>query len=84
MSMYQANKFLRDVSRSAELARQYVIDMDAVLKNYQLTREEEEELKGWEVRRLYKQGANPFLLLVYSAAIGKGIPAYSEAINKGL
>jgi hypothetical protein len=82
--MYQVNKFLRDISRSAELAGQCVIDIDAILKNYQLTREEEEALKGWEVKRLYDQGANPFLLLVYSAAIGKGIPAYSEAINQEL
>lgn len=84
MSLYQVNRFLQDVSRSAELARQVREDIAAVLENYRLTREEEAALKGWEVRRLYEHGANPFLLLAYSAAIGKGIPAYREAINQGL
>ncbi len=82
MSMYQVNMFLRDVNRSTELARQCAIDIAAVLGNYQLTREEEEALTGWEVRELYELGAHPLLLLVYSLATGKDMSAYVKAINQ--
>lgn len=82
MSSYQVNRFLRDVNRSAELAGQCAMDTGAVLKNYQLTPEEEQALKGWEVRTLYDMGAHPLLLLVYSLATSKDMAAYARAINQ--
>ena len=81
MSVYQVNRFLRDVNRSAELAGQSVRDIDTVLSNYQLTPEERETLKGWEVRKLYEHGAHPLLLLIYSLATHKDMAAYARAIN---
>jgi hypothetical protein len=46
---------------------------DALLQNYDLTAEEREAIKGWQVRQLYDMGANPLLLLVYSMATGKDL-----------
>ncbi len=82
MSVYQVNRFLRDVNRSATLAGQCEQDIDGVLNNYQLTLEESAALKRWEVRKLYDMGANPLLLLVYSLATNKDMAAYARAINQ--
>jgi hypothetical protein len=82
MSVYQVNRFLRDVNRSAELAGRCTRDMDAVLGEYQLTGEEREALKDWQVRKLYDLGANPLPLLVYSLATNKDMAAYARAINQ--
>ncbi len=82
MSIYQVNRFLHDVNRSAELAGQCKFDIGAILRSYQLTPEEEQALKGWEVRKLYDMGANPLLLLVYSLATSKDMAAYARAINQ--
>jgi hypothetical protein len=82
MSVYQVNRFLRDVNRSVELAGRCTRDIDAVLGDYQLTSEEREALRGWEVRKLYDMGANPLLLLVYSLATNKDMAAYARAINQ--
>ena len=48
---------------------------------YQVTPEERETLKGWEVRKLYEHGAHPLLLLIYSLATHKDMAAYARAIN---
>jgi hypothetical protein len=82
MSLYQVNKLLRDVNRSAELAQRCQTELDEVLPQYDLTPEEREAIKGWQVRRLYDMGANPLLLLVYSMATGKNMRAYVSAINQ--
>ena len=82
MSLYQVNKLLRDVNCSAELAQRCQTEPDAVLHKYDLTLEEREALKGWQVRKLYDMGANPLLLLVYSMATGKDIRTYVGAMNQ--
>jgi len=53
-----------------------------LLQKYELTAEEREAVKGWQVRKLYDMGANPLLLLVYSMAIGKDMRAYVRVINQ--
>lgn len=82
MSLYQVNKLLRDINRSAELAQRCQTEPDVVLQQYDLTPEEREALKGWQVRKLYDMGANPLLLLVYSMATGKDMRAYVGAMNQ--
>ena len=82
MSLYQVNKLLRDINRSAELAGRCQTAPDAVLNQYDLTGEEHEALKHWQVRKLYDMGANPLLLLVYSMATGKDLPTYVKALNE--
>ena len=82
MSLYQVNKLLRDVNRSVDLAQRCQTEPDMVLHQYDLTPEEREALKGWQVRKLYDMGANPLLLLVYSMATGKDIRAYVGAMNQ--
>ena len=82
MSLYQVNKLLRDVNCSAALAQRCQTEPDEVLHKYDLTPEEREALKGWQVRKLYDLGANPLLLLVYSMATGKDIRAYVGAMNQ--
>ncbi len=56
--------------------------MEAVLQHYELTSEEREAIKSWQVRKLYDMGANPFLLLVYSMATGNDMRAYVKAMNQ--
>ena len=82
MSLYQVNKLLRDVNRSVDLAQRCQTKPDVVLHQYDLTPEEREALKGWQVRKLYDMGANPLLLLVYSMATGKDIRTYVGAMNQ--
>jgi hypothetical protein len=82
MSLYQVNKLLRDVNCSADLAQRCQTEPDVVLRQYDLTPEEQEALKGWQVRKLYDMGANPLLLLVYSMATGKDMRAYVGAMNQ--
>ena len=82
MSLYQVNKLLRDMNCSMELANRCQSDPEAVLQRYELTAEEQEAIKGWQVRKLYDMGANPFLLLVSSMAAGKDMRAYVAAMNE--
>ena len=82
MSLYQVNKLLRDVNCSADLAQRCQNEPDEVLHQYNLTPEEREALKGWQVRKLYDMGANPLLLLVYSMATGKDMRTYVSAMNQ--
>ena len=82
MSLYQVNKLLRDVNCSADLAQRCQTEPDEVLHQYNLTPEEREALKGWQVRKLYDMGANPLLLLVYSMATGKDMRTYVSAMNQ--
>ena len=82
MSLYQVNKLLRDVNCSANLAQRCQTEPDVVLHQYDLTPEEREALKGWQVRKLYDMGANPLLLLVYSMATGRDMHAYVGAMNQ--
>jgi Aromatic-ring-opening dioxygenase LigAB, LigA subunit len=82
MSLYQVNKLLRDMNCSLELAQRCQSDAEAVLPQYELTAEEQEAIKGWQVRKLYDMGANPFLLLVSSMAAGKDMRAYVAAMNE--
>jgi protocatechuate 4,5-dioxygenase alpha chain len=82
MSLYQVNKLLRDVNGSADLAQRCQTEPDVVLRQYDLTPEEREALRGWQVRKLYDMGANPLLLLAYSMATGRDIRAYVGAMNQ--
>jgi hypothetical protein len=82
MSLYQVNKLLRDVNCSSALAQRCQTEPDVVLHQYDLTPEERDALKGWQVRKLYDMGANPLLLLVYSMATGRDIRAYVGAMNE--
>ena len=82
MSLYQVNKLLRDVNLSNELAQRYQSEPETVLQNYDLTSEEQEAIRGWQVRKLYDMGANPLLLLVYSMATGKDMRSYAAAMNE--
>ena len=82
MSLYQVNKLLRDANCNAELAQRCCTEMEAVLQHYELTSEEREAIKSWQVRKLYDMGANPFLLLVYSMTTGNDMRAYVKAMNQ--
>lgn len=82
MSLYQVNKLLRDINCNADLAQRCQTEADVVLHQYDLTPEEQEALKGWQVRKLYDMGANPLLLLVYSMATGKDMRTYVGAMNQ--
>lgn len=82
MSLYQVNKLLRDINRSAEVAQRCQREPETLLQQYDLTPEEKGAITGWQVRKLYDMGANPLLLLVYSFATGKDMRTYVAAMNE--
>jgi hypothetical protein len=82
MSLYQVNKLSRDMNCSHALAQRCRTDPDALLQSYDLTPEERDAIKGWQVRKLYDMGANPLLLLVSSMATGMDIRRYVQALNE--
>jgi hypothetical protein len=82
MSLYQVNKFLRDINCSADLAQRCKTAPDTLLQRYHLREEERDAIKGWRVRKLYDMGANSLLLLVYSMATGKDLPSYVKALKE--
>jgi hypothetical protein len=82
MSLYQVNKFLRDLSRSSDFVRRCQNGLSPVLEEYELNTEERGALREWEIKQLYEMGANPLLLLTSSMAMGKDIGSYVAALRK--
>jgi hypothetical protein len=82
MSVYQLNKLMRDLSRSREISQRCRSELDAVLKDYDLSEDEKGAVTGWRVRKLYDLGVNPFLLLMSSMAMGKNIREYVAALRQ--
>lgn len=82
MSVYQVNKMLRDINLSSELIQRYQTAPKSIMQGYDLSAEERQAVAGWQVRQLYDMGVNPLLLLVYSLAQGKDLPAYVAAMNE--
>ncbi len=82
MSLYQVNKFLRDVSRSATLAQRCQNSLGSVLNDYDLTTQEKVALERWQIRALYEMGVNPLLLLTSSMAMGQDMRSYVAELNE--
>jgi len=82
MSLYQLNKFLRDVSRSSDFVRRCRQSIESALEGYDLTAEEKGALGDWRIRRLYEMGVNPLLLLTSSMAMGKDLRSYVAALRE--
>jgi hypothetical protein len=76
MSLYQLNKFLRDLSRSSDFVNRCQKSLGSVLDGYELTTQEKRALEDWQVRQLYDMGVNPLLLLTSSMAMGKDMRSY--------
>lgn len=76
MSLYQMNKFLRDLSRSSDFVGRCQKSVESVLDGYELTAQEKHALKEWQIRALYDMGVNPLLLLTSSMAMGKDMRSY--------
>ncbi len=82
MSLYQLNKFLRDVSRSSDFVRRCQKSWESVLDGYELTAQEKRALEDWQIRALYDMGVNPLLLLTSSMAMGKDMRSYVAAVRE--
>jgi hypothetical protein len=82
MSLYQVNKFLRDVSRSAALAQRCRNSLSSVLEDYDLTPQEKGVLERWQIKTLYEMGVNPLLLLTSSMAMGQDMRSYVAALRE--
>ncbi len=82
MSLYQMNKFLRDLSRSSDCIRRCQSGMGAVLDSYELTAPEKHALEDWRIRALYDMGVNPLLLLTSSMAMGKDMRTYVAELRE--
>ena len=59
MSLYQVDKFQRDINHDRALAERWRAESGAVLERYDLSSDEREALAAWHVRKLYDMGANP-------------------------
>ena len=82
MSLYQINKFLRDLSRSSDFVSRCQKGLKLVLDGYELTAPEKHALEEWQIRALYDMGVNPLLLLTSSMAMGKDMRAYVAELRE--
>jgi hypothetical protein len=82
MSLYQMNKFLRDLSRSSDFVGRCQKSLGAVLDSYELTASEKHALEEWQIRALYDMGVNPLLLLTSSMAMGKDLRTYVAELRE--
>ena len=82
MSLYQLNKFLRDLSRSSDFVRRCQSSPESVVDEYELTALEKHALADWQIKALYDMGVNPLLLLTSSMAMGKDMRSYVAALKE--
>jgi hypothetical protein len=84
MSLYQLQKFLYDLNREPNMQRTYRADCEALLAQYELTRDERAALESGDVGLIYVLGANGQLLMHFAAFLGLSWPAYIQAMREGV
>jgi hypothetical protein len=84
MSLYYTQKLLYDLNRDPQLRARYFADIDAVLKAYDLTGEEQRAFRERDIGLLYVLGVNGQLLMHMSAYYGMDHIAYRAAMREGV
>lgn len=84
MSLYALQKVIYELNRNPNAVAAFKTDIDAFLKDYQLTEEELRGLKKPDIGLLYVLGVNGQLLMHYAALLGVEWFDYLQAMRDGV
>ena len=84
MSLYHVQKLLYQLNRDETLRESFEADMERVLTNYDLTREELKAIRKPDIGLLYVLGVNGQLLMHYAALRGLAWDEYIQAMRDGV
>ena len=84
MSLYQTQKFLYNLNRDPRVQNAYREDLDALLKEYDLSDEERRALIDGDIGLLYVLGVNGQILMHYAAFLGIAWFDYLDLMREGI
>ena len=84
MSLYGVQKFLFHLNRDARVQQRFKAELDLVLDEYPLDRQEREAIRCGNIGLIYVLGANGQLLMHYAAFLGLPWAAYIQAMRDGV
>ena len=84
MSLYQLQKFLYVLNRDEAAQSAYHDDLEGLIGQYDLTREEADALTDGDIGLLYVLGVNGQILMHYAAFLGIEWFDYLELMRKGI
>ncbi|MGE4336012.1 MAG: aromatic ring-opening dioxygenase subunit LigA [Pigmentiphaga sp.] len=84
MSLYQAQKFLFELNRSATFQERYRQDFESLLSDFDLTPDEQRALRDEDIGLLYVLGVNGQILMHYAAFLGVEWTDYLNRMRQGV
>ena len=84
MSLYQIQKLLYDLNRTASLQERFRADGQAVLQDRALTEEERDAFARADLGLLYVLGAHPSLLIHFAGIVGVPLVEHRRHLIDGL
>ena len=84
MSLYYVQKLIYNLNRDSSLVDRFKQDMDGVLAEYELTKDESEAIRTPNIGLLYVMGVNGQLLMHYAALREFECDAYIQAMKDGI
>ena len=84
MSLYYVQKLIYNLNRDSSLVDRFKQDMDGVLAEYELTKDESEAIRKPNIGLLYVMGVNGQLLMHYAALREFEWDAYIQAMKDGI
>lgn len=84
MSLYYVQKLIYNLNRDSSLVDRFKQDMDGVLAEYELTKDESEAIRTPNIGLLYVMGVNGQLLMHYAALREFEWDAYIQAMKDGI
>ena len=83
MSLYHVQKLMYQLNRDPAIRLKFNAEFDSLLKDYELTEEEQNALRDPDIGLLYVMGVNGQILMHYAALRGFEWNAYLEAMREG-
>lgn len=84
MSLYYLQKFLYVLNRDTGAQEKYRDDLDALIGDFELTKEEVNALKEGDIGLLFVLGVNGQILMHYAAFLGIEWFDYLDLMRKGI
>ena len=84
MSLYQVQKLLYQLNRDPHARERYERDFESLLREFDLTEEEQEALREPDIGLLYVMGVNGQILMHYAALRQFPWDEYIQAMRDGL
>ncbi|MEP7242751.1 MAG: aromatic ring-opening dioxygenase subunit LigA [Gammaproteobacteria bacterium] len=83
MSLYSVQKLIYQLNREPSIRTRLQTDIESVLKDFELTEDEQRALREPDIGLLYVMGVNGQLLMHYAALRGFEWNAYIQAMKDG-